>query len=178
MSEVVSEYEFTLKYRLAPGDADADLLVERLAEAGCTDALIGIGAPGRLALSFTRAAESAESAVRTALEDVKRAVPDAVLVEAQPDLVGLTDVAELMGMTRQNMRKLMLGHADFPLPVHEGSASLWHLADVLAWFAGRRGTDLGAELHETALAVLEVNLAAQAVRYPSRATRDLEALVS
>jgi biotin operon repressor len=30
-----------------------------------------------------------------------------MLAEAAPDFVGLTDVAELTGMSRQNMRKLM-----------------------------------------------------------------------
>ena len=45
------EYTFTLKYQLADEDRDADALVERLGEAGCDDALVGIGQPGRLALS-------------------------------------------------------------------------------------------------------------------------------
>jgi predicted DNA-binding transcriptional regulator AlpA len=57
----------------------------------------------------------------------------AKLIEAAPDFVGLTDVADLVGVTRQNMRKLMLSHATtFPTPVHQGSASVWHLADVMA----------------------------------------------
>ena len=47
------EYTFTLKYQLAPHDSDPDVLVERLGEAGCDDALIGIGRPGHLALTFT-----------------------------------------------------------------------------------------------------------------------------
>ncbi|HEY4066705.1 MAG TPA: DNA-binding protein, partial [Burkholderiaceae bacterium] len=83
------EYTFTLKYQLAEHDSDADALVERLGEAGCDDALVGIGQPGRLALEFTREAKSAKAAVRSALADVKRAVPSAKLVEAVPDFVGL-----------------------------------------------------------------------------------------
>lgn len=31
--------------------------------------------------------------------------PEAVLVEAAPDLVGVTDVANLLGCTRQNIQK-------------------------------------------------------------------------
>ncbi|MEW3697554.1 DNA-binding protein, partial [Pseudomonas aeruginosa] len=54
------EYIFTLKYQLADDDRDPETLVERLGEAGCDDALIGIGQPGRLALEFTREAENAE----------------------------------------------------------------------------------------------------------------------
>ncbi len=41
------EYTFTLKYQLTDDDRDADALVERLGEAGCDDALVGIGQPGR-----------------------------------------------------------------------------------------------------------------------------------
>ncbi|MFQ6748738.1 DNA-binding protein, partial [Bordetella pertussis] len=54
------EYLFTLKYQLADADSDLDALVERLGEAGCDDALVGMGLPGRLVLEFTREADSAE----------------------------------------------------------------------------------------------------------------------
>ena len=60
------EYTFTLKYQLTEDDSDPDGLVERLGEAGCDDALVGIGQPGRLALEFTREADSADAAVRSA----------------------------------------------------------------------------------------------------------------
>lgn len=134
------EYTFGLKYQLATHDRDPEALVERLADAGCEDALVGIGQPGRLALEFTREADSAEVAMRSALKDVRRAVPSAHLIEATPDLVGLTDVAEFVGVSRQNMRKLMLAHSGtFPPPVHEGSTAIWHLADVLEWLRTRAG---------------------------------------
>src|SRR5471030_1848037 len=100
------EYTFTLKYRLAVEDDEQDRIVERLGLAGCDDALVGIGLPGRLALAFTREADSAQAAVRSALADVQRAVPSAALIEAAPDLVGLTDAAQIVGVSRQNMRKL------------------------------------------------------------------------
>jgi hypothetical protein len=95
--------------------------------------LVGIGQPGRLALEFSREAPSAEAAVRSALADVRSAIPSARLIEVAPDLVGLTDMADIVGVSRQNMRKLMLAHpSSFLAPVHEGSASIWRLADVLA----------------------------------------------
>src|SRR5471030_1701492 len=103
------EYIFTLKYQL-PEAAVRDDIVERLGAAGCDDALIGVGLPGRIALEFSREAGSAKAALFSALEDVKRAVPGAKLVEAAPDFVGLTDVADLVGMSRQNIRKLMVNH--------------------------------------------------------------------
>jgi len=98
------EYVFTLKYQLADSDSDLDALVERLGTAGCDDALVGVGQPVRLALEFSREAGSAEEAVRTALVDVKKAIPSARLIEASPDLVGLTDVADVVGVSRQAMR--------------------------------------------------------------------------
>ena len=104
------EYIFTLKYQLGSDVEDMDAVIERLGEAGCDDALAGIGLPGRLALEFTREAPSAEVAVGSALDDVRRALPDARLIEAAPDLVGLTDVAEIAGVSRQAMRKLMLAY--------------------------------------------------------------------
>ncbi|MNY01102.1 hypothetical protein D3C86_1336160 [compost metagenome] len=59
-----------------------DVLVERLAEEGCDDALVGVGQPGRLALEFVREAPSAHGAIEVAIEDVGRAIPNARLIEA------------------------------------------------------------------------------------------------
>lgn len=87
------EYTFTLRYRLGQTEESLDDLIGRLAEAGCDDALVGSGQPGRLALEFAREANSARAAVHGALADVKRAIPSARLIEAGPDYVGLTDVA-------------------------------------------------------------------------------------
>ncbi|MHA6859091.1 helix-turn-helix transcriptional regulator [Ralstonia pseudosolanacearum] len=172
------EYTFTLKYQLTEDDSDPGGLVERLGEAGCDDALVGIGQPGRLALEFTREADSADAAVRSALADVRSAVPSARLIEVAPDLVGLTDVAEIVGVSRQNMRKLMLAHpGSFPAPVHEGSASIWHLADVLAWLQAKGSYSLTRGVQEVARVALQVNVAKEGRRLPRSAFKELEALV-
>ena len=172
------EYTFTLKYQLADDDRDPEVLVERLGEAGCDDALIGIGQPGRLALEFTREAESAEEAVRSALADVRSAVPSARLIEVAPDLVGLTDVAEIVGVSRQNMRKLMLAYpSSFPTPVHEGSASIWHLADVLTWLQSKGSYLLPSGVLDVAQVALQANLAKEERRLTRPASKELQALV-
>jgi len=75
-------FAFTLKYQLTSDESDMDSLVERLAEEGCDDALVGVGQPGRLALEFVREAASAHDAIEGAIEDVRRAVPNARLIEA------------------------------------------------------------------------------------------------
>jgi len=172
------EYTFTLKYQLADDDRNPDVLVERLGEAGCDDALVGIGQPGRLALEFIREAENADAAVRSALADVRSAVPSARLIEVAPDLVGLTDVAEIVGVSRQNMRKLMLANpGSFPAPVHEGSASIWHLADVLTWLQARGSYSLARDVLEVARVALQVNLAKESRRLPRSTSEELGALV-
>ncbi|NWB98073.1 DNA-binding protein [Pseudomonas gingeri] len=152
------EYQFTLRYQLSEQNNHQDALIERLCEYGCDDSLIGSGVPGRLALAFSRDAASASQALLSALQDVKRAIPDARLIEVVPDLVGLSDIADIVGVSRQNMRKLMLSHgASFPLAVHEGSTSVWHLAEVLGWLEGR-GYDLEPLMIETAQAAQDINL--------------------
>lgn len=109
------EYDFRIRYQCPDGAADVDTVVERLGEAGCDDALVGVGVPGRVALQFSREADSAEAAVVSAIRDVRRALPEARLVEVEPDLVGLTEVAELVGVSRQNMRQFIKRHpGSFP----------------------------------------------------------------
>ena len=72
--------------------------------------------------------------MNSALATIRAAVPTAKLVEAGPDLVGRTGAAESMVMSRQNLRKLMVANpATLPVPVHQGSSGVWHLADFLAW---------------------------------------------
>ena len=156
------EFTFKLNYQLSSDDANPDRLIERLGEAGCDDALVGSGQPGRLALEFTREADNAFAAVSSALADVKKAIPTAKLIEAGPDLVGLTDIADVVGVTRQNMRKLALTHfATFPTPVHEGSSALWHLADVLGWMLPRGGYKVAPGTVEVATTAKQLNLARQ-----------------
>ncbi|MFD2191162.1 helix-turn-helix transcriptional regulator [Pistricoccus aurantiacus] len=173
------EYIFTLKYRLTERDADTDEFIERLGEAGCDDALIGIGQPGRLALEFTREADDARQALHSALADVKKAVPAARLIEVTPDLVGLTDAAEIVGMSRQNLRKLMLANPEtFPDPVHEGSASLWHLSEILAWLEARGSYALDYSIMDVASAALQVNLLKQTQHRLPEHDQELEELIS
>lgn len=173
------EYIFTLKYQLVDEDSDHERIVERLFEAGCDDATVGIGQPGRIALAFRRESTDAWSAIYTALQDVKRAIASARLVEAGPDFVGLTDVADVAGVTRQNMRKLMLAHpSQFPLPVHEGNPSVWHLSDVLVWLTNRGDYSIGGDLIDVAKSTKQVNLAKEAREIEPRINRQLLPLVA
>lgn len=77
----MNDYRFTLRYRLPGEDYSEELLLERLAAANCDDALVGFGQKGRLALEFTREAESAEDAVQRARASVEGALPFATYIE-------------------------------------------------------------------------------------------------
>lgn len=92
----MNEYEFILKFDL-PNSEDPERYVDALYEAGCDDATVGIGQEGKIALDFTREASSAFDAVSSAISDIKKVIPGARLIEATPDIVGLTDISEIIG---------------------------------------------------------------------------------
>ncbi len=73
------DYTFTLTFDLPPAISDADNLLSRLAAAGCTDALVGLGVPGRVSLEFVREASSEQAAHQSAVAAVERALPGVVL---------------------------------------------------------------------------------------------------
>lgn len=160
------EYIFTLRFQLSKPVLSEEALLKRLIEAGCDDALVGLGVPGKVALEFTREATSARRAVLGAIMEVKSAIADAQLIEAAPDFVGLTDVADIIGVSRQNMRKLMLSHSPhFPSPVHDGKTALWHLADVLEWLEQRGSYVIPAATRDLAQVTLRLNLQQTMQRY-------------
>jgi predicted DNA-binding transcriptional regulator AlpA len=173
------EYRFILKYRLSDHDSDHIAIVERLGEAGCTDALVGIGLQGMVALDFSREASSAQEAMFSALADVKKAIPTATLVEASPDLVGASDVADVVGVTRQYIRKLWTDEPfSFPSPVHNGSAAIWHLAEVLLWLDGTGKKRAQPDVLDVAQTAMQVNFAKQSHLVRPRIVSDLRALVT
>ena len=154
----MQEYEFVLKFSLPDSRANPESFIGQLAEAGCDDALIGTGCSGRLALDFSRRASSAEEALASAIRDVRQAIPGAVLIEAAPDLVGLTDVADILGFSRQNMRKLMVRNPDFPPPFHYGKPSIWHLAKIMRWLDARDMYRIEQSLLDIATVNMQLNI--------------------
>ena len=163
----MSEYEFTLKFRLPDVNADPEQFIDALAQAGCDDASVGVGQQGRVALDFTREAANALEAIVSAVQAVKDAIPGAELVEASPDFVGLTDVADLVGCSRQNIRKLMISNlATFPVAVHEGSQTFWHLRPVLGWFSETQKRAIDRSLIEVSEVTMRVNIAKETRSLP------------
>lgn len=164
----MNEYEFTLKFRLPDVNADPEQYIGALADAGCDDATVGVGQRGRITLDFTREAAEALEAIISAAQAVRAAIPGAELVEASPDFVGLTDVADLVGCSRQYIRKLMVSNpATFPAAVHEGSQAFWHLRPVLLWFSEMQKRPIDRSLVEVSEATMKVNIAKEARRLHS-----------
>ena len=157
-------YEFVLTFRFTPADAAPEAFLDALFEAGCDDATVGTGRPGMIGIQFAREALSAEEAMASAIAGVRKAIPGAVLVEAGPDLVNLTDVAQLVGCTKQNIRKYASGEArrtgevPFPVPVVTSATSLWHFAEVAAWLRRHAGMQVSESVTEVAKAAAKVNL--------------------
>ncbi len=153
-------YEFVLKFTVGDAETDPSQYFSALGDAGCTDALVGVGQMGVIGLDFSREATSARAAVTSAIVDVKKAIPEAVLIEATPDLVGLTEVADLLGFSRQYMRKLAYSSPrTFPAPIHEGKPSMWHLFTVLRWAQADRKRTVDTTLADLAKLTMSVNVA-------------------
>lgn len=172
------EYEFTLKFRLPDADANTEQFIDALADAGCDDATVGVGQQGRIDPAFTREAANAADAILSAAQDVRAAVPGPELVEAAPDFVGLTDVAELVGCSRQNIRKLVVSNsATFPPVAPEGSQAFWHLRPALLCFSQTQKRTIDRALIDVSEVTMRMNVARQAHHLPGAALPEhLEAL--
>lgn len=172
-------YDFTLKFSLHNEADDPAEYIEKLGAAGCDDALIGVGRNGRIALNFVRESTTAYKAIVSAVADVKKVIPDANLVEAAPDIVGLTDVADLLGFTRQNMRKLMINSGSaFPQPFHEGKPAIWHLANILLWLKEHRNYQIEDTLIDIAIINKKFNLVKELDHIEPAVQDDIRSLIA
>ncbi|MCJ7591030.1 MAG: hypothetical protein MUO51_06720 [Woeseiaceae bacterium] len=100
------------------------------------------------------------------------------MIEATPDLVGLTDIANLLGFSRQYMRKLAVKKGSgFPPPVHEGKPAIWHLSTVLSWFADSEIREFDERIFEIARVNMQCNLVKEAAGLDRRMSNRLKGLV-
>lgn len=130
MVNEMTEYEFTLTFTLPNAQNDPVQYLDALFDAGCDDAIVGTGISDTISLEFNRDADSATNAVESAIHDVQVAIPGASLIEAKPDMVGLTDISEILDCSRQNIRKYAVGYSNFPRPAITGKFQLWHLWEI------------------------------------------------
>lgn len=100
------EFEFDLIFALPDGAPDEDAILDALHEAGCDDAVIGLGRPGSVGLAFIRAGRDPEAVIVETVGQAAAALPEgAELREVRPDLVSLADVAARLQVTRQALQK-------------------------------------------------------------------------
>ncbi|SDF97191.1 helix-turn-helix transcriptional regulator [Thalassobaculum litoreum] len=152
-------YEFSV---IASGlDPQADDFEARFYDNGCDDALVSFQ-NGHVIIDFTRAAETFDCAIASAVEAV--AATGARIVRIEPDpLVSLSDIAKRANMTRAAISNYHRGQrgAAFPSPAARitSDSPLWEWADVARWLASggklSRATAVEAEL------VRQANLAVQ-----------------
>jgi hypothetical protein len=155
----MKDYDFTLKFDISNISDAPEVIADSLYENGCDDSVIGFGKAGQIAVNFTRTAVSASEAIHSALKDVKKTIPAARLIEATPDFVGLTDIADILECSRQNVRGLYVSsRSTFPTPVHEGSSTIWHLAKVLPWLRDKGNYKITDDLIEVSIANMKINL--------------------
>lgn len=156
----MNEYDFALKFDFQNSKIDPNDYIEQLYKNGCDDALIGIGKRGYIALDFTRESPSAYEAISSAISAVKKVISSAILIEATPDFVGLTDTAKILGCTRQNIRNLIINsESRSPLPIYEGTPSIWHLAEILIWLKEEKMYSIDDSLLEVSKTNMDFNIA-------------------
>lgn len=174
----MQEYEFTLKFKLPDSNTDPEIYINELYESGCDDALIGIGKKGYLGFNFIRESSSALEAISSAIKNVLNVVPQADIVEASPDFVGVTDIANLLGCSRQNVSKLLKNDSQCPPAVYEGAQSIWHLVEFLDWLVKYKNCQVEESLIETARTTMNLNLAKQSKALDPDMQEDFKTLVA
>jgi hypothetical protein len=154
----VETYNFELSFKLPGVDADGEQYLDALYEAGCDDAMIGMGRRGFIGADFSRESASIELAVESAIQNVEKAIPGARLIDAGPDLVGVSDIAALLECSRQNIRQLLTtADENAPVPAYQGNRDLWHCAEVLTWLRDAKRLEIAPELIEVATHAMKFN---------------------
>ena len=163
----MKEFNFELIFKLVDNQ-DSNEYLDLLFENGCDDATISTGQLGMLSLSFTRESINALEAVESAINDVKKAIPSAKLVEATPDIVNISEISSILGHSRQYTRKLFNSDtSSLPAPIHIGNPSIWHLSEVLDWLKslGKQENKINENLFELSHITRQINIKRQLEAY-------------
>lgn len=163
----MKEFNFELIFKLVDNQ-DSNEYLDVLFENGCDDATISTGQLGMLNLSFTREAISAVEAIESAINDLKKAIPSAKLVEATPDIVNISEISSILGHSRQYTRKLFNSDiSSLPSPIHIGNPSIWHLSEILDWLksVGKQENKINENLFELSHITKQINIKRQLEAY-------------
>lgn len=141
-------------------------LEDALFKAHCDDALICFYGTA-VYLDFDRESDTLEHAILSAIQDVESAPALNARVESVDSaLVGLSDIAELTGVSRQAISLLKegaRGAGQFPGPVQrlKGSSPLWRWQTVVEWLVSEGRLDPQSPMATHARTLDSLNLALQ-----------------
>lgn len=159
----MSLFNFTLT--LSGVTSDTTGLEDALFSAGCDDALICFYGTAAY-LEFDRHGESLTQAVISAVSDIESSGIGARVESVDSTLLGLSDIAELTGLTRQSIALLKdgaRGSRQFPGPVQrvKGNSPLWRWCTVVDWLASEGRIPFDSPLIDNARVLDNLNLALQ-----------------
>ena len=77
----IREFQFEVMIRQPKCCPDVEDVLDRLFQAGCDDAVVGLGTPGLLGLSFIREGKDREGVIAGAVTDALAGLPEGALVE-------------------------------------------------------------------------------------------------
>ena len=141
-------------------------LEDALHHAGCTDALVCFYGTA-VYLEFDRESESLERAILSAIDNIESSSELNARVESvDATLVGLSDIAELTGLSRQAIALLKdgaRGSGKFPGPVQrvQGNSPLWRWKTIVHWLVTEKRIAADSPLVEHAEILDSLNLALQ-----------------
>lgn len=115
-------------------------------------------------LDFNRNATSFKAAVLAAINDVESCVGCKVVAVDGGDMVSLSDIEQLTGITRSALSRYSTGSrggGTFPVPIRRLGIKthLWRLGAVLHWLKDNTQHDIAPELVDRADASEAINLA-------------------
>jgi hypothetical protein len=135
--KAMNEFNFELAFKLYE-DENPEAYLDALFEAGCDDALVGIGNTGYIDFKYTCEPDQLTQTLKDALCKIKKAIPHATLDKVEPFLLNSTELAYHLGFSKQNMRKYTRNESSidrpFPTPAVPGKTSYWYLYEVASWF--------------------------------------------
>lgn len=155
----MTEFEFSIiASGLDPAAADFE---SRFFDAGCDDATVSFQ-KGHIIVDFAREAETFQSAIVSAVQDVLRTGASIDRIEPDP-LVSLKDIAERTGMTRAAITQYAKGQRreGFPAPRFRvtSASPMWLWSDVSNWLYSadqvKHETVIEAQILEQANAVID-----------------------
>jgi predicted DNA-binding transcriptional regulator AlpA len=149
---MVYEFLFVVEGVSAENDLDVGVVFDEF------DGLLA-SHRGRQLLTVSGDGAGAVDAAHRLSIRLRRALPEVRLVRLDPDLVGIADISERTGRTRQNVLQWVKGERRFgkPFPEPEGTAGrslVWRWGEVNAWLSALgEGDGVHVPLREEALAI-------------------------